>query len=262
MAETSRLFWMLSPNFGDALAPWLVARLSGRPVVFVDRGLGVEKGVAVGSILNLADEWSRVWGAGVASLRDDVNPETTIYAVRGPLSREAALRSGARCPDVFGDPALLLPAFYHPLDFPSYRYEYGVVAHWKQQHLVNGALDGAAGEGVRVLNVLDPVEKFLEDLLQCRRVVSSALHPLVVAHAYGIPAAWVDWGDPIGGDGSKFLDHALAVDVVQKPTRLPRDAVSLAPEVLASLPYTLPDEEHLKTLRAGLVRSFYEAFSR
>lgn len=242
MSEPILLFWMASPNFGDALAPWLVRAISGEMPVYVDAEVPLRKYLVTGSILNHATETSVVWGAGLASLEHTVHPYAHLYAVRGPLSMMRARACGTPCPDVYGDPALLLPRLLTKPVEP--RYDFGVVLHFRQRYLVAGqALPG----NVLEINLLAPVEVVVEQIRSCKRIVSSALHPLVVAHAYGIPGAWIEIAEPaIGGDGMKFLDHSLAVGLSDwAPVRIEPpayDALSHS-DLLAQLPFVCPRPE-------------------
>ena len=207
------LFWMVSPNFGDALAPWLARRLSGRAPVYMDPRIDADKYVIGGSVLNHATPKCHAWGAGLASIRDGVDAGAQIYAVRGPISRAVARACGAACPPVYGDPALVLPRVYQPRP-QARRYAVGVVPHFLQAHLVRSALAGTEHPDVRVLDIFAPVEEFIDALCSCDLIVSSALHGLVTANAYGIPAAWASFGESaIGGDGTKFRDYGLSVGV-------------------------------------------------
>ena len=68
-------------------------------------------------------------------------------------------------------------------------------------------------------------ESGVERVARCRAVVSSSLHGLITAHAYGIPAVPVSFGDRLYGDNVKFLDYALSVGVekpIVKPVALRR----------------------------------------
>jgi hypothetical protein len=57
----------------------------------------------------------------------------------------------------------------------------------------------------------DPL-RTLDEITQCRTVAASSLHGIITAHAYGIPVALLEFG-PLKGDGTKFLDHYLAINV-------------------------------------------------
>ena len=107
-------YWYVSGNFGDALTPWMIERISGRQACYVPAKHPESHYIVVGSILAEAHATSIVWGAGIGSLSEGVHPYASLRAVRGPLSRLRALQSGAVCPSIYGDPALLLPRLYTP----------------------------------------------------------------------------------------------------------------------------------------------------
>jgi len=133
-----------------------------------------------------------------------VNEQTRIRAVRGPISRWRALSCGAKCPPVYGDPAVLLPRFFSESVEPSR--DIGYIPHYVDQWRVRESMPGAF-----VINTLSSVEAFVAAVRSCRRIVASALHGIIVAHAFGIPAAWVQWSDSIGGDGTKYRDYFASV---------------------------------------------------
>jgi len=63
-----------------------------------------------------------------------------------------------------------------------------------------------------VIDILnkDPLE-VARQIASCRKIVSSSLHGIIAAHAYGIPAAWVEFSNQLAGDGIKFADHFASV---------------------------------------------------
>jgi len=55
-----------------------------------------------------------VWGSGVSGQeRSFVHPQN-ILSVRGPKTKEFCDRYQVKCPEVYGDPALLLSRVYRP----------------------------------------------------------------------------------------------------------------------------------------------------
>ena len=206
---TVAAYWMLSDNFGDKLTPWLIEKIRGEKPAWVPPAFDAEHYMVCGSILNHANKHAMVWGTGLADLSDVVNCEARIFAVRGPLSRARALSCGAVCPPVYGDPALLLPRFHSaPV---QKKHAVGLVPHYTDFYRVSSREEY---KGLKIVNVFDSVENFADGIRACELVVSSSLHGIIVAHAYGIPAAWAAWGDSIGGDrGTKFRDYFMSQDL-------------------------------------------------
>jgi hypothetical protein len=205
-------FWCRYPsarNFGDALTPWLIRRIAGEDPVFAEPHDSGQKYLIVGSIMEYATRSTVVWGAGIINLSDPIDPECHILAVRGPLTRQRALECGATCPAIYGDPALLLPKFYTP-SAPSERSLIGVVPHYFDKPKVMA--HWSPPRNSRIIDIQRPVERVIDDITSCDHVLSSSLHGLIVAHAYGIPALWIRFGDGLLGDGSKFRDYLSSVD--------------------------------------------------
>jgi pyruvyltransferase len=195
------------PNFGDALTPWLIQRIAGRYPVFVRPDDPRHKYLVVGSILEYSGAGCTAWGCGIIARHDPVSPAAVLLAVRGPLSRARALECGAGCPEVFGDPALLLPRFYTPPATP--RRGLGLLAHYSDRpRLERPWFDSP---DLRLIDIQDPIESVIDQIVSCEAVASSSLHGLIASHAYGIPALWVKFRDLPHGDDSKFHDYYLSL---------------------------------------------------
>ena len=199
-------YWCMSSNFGDVLTPWMMERLTGEPPIWVNHDVTFSHDVWVGSILNWANEHAVVWGAGLGSITDQVNPKAKILAVRGPLSAFRARMCGAEVPEVYGDPALCLPYF---LPKPKPNNVVAIVPHYVDYYRVWSVYKDKPE--YRIVNPLRPVEEAVFAISSARAVVSSSLHGLIVADAYKIPCAWAQFSDSIGGDGMKYVDHLQAV---------------------------------------------------
>lgn len=220
-ARRPQLWWMESPypgNFGDILNPYLVEKLTGLPPRHGPKGAGV---LAIGSTIRFAQDGAQVWGAGTPRMTDRLNPKAQYLAVRGPLTARLVEQSGGTAPLVLGDPAALLPRLYRPAHSPP-RHRLGVVLH----HAHTGRL--RFDDDVKVIGVLRAgyagIEAFIDDLLQCERILSSSLHGLIVSHAYGVPAQWFDVvaaREGVPGDGTKFHDYLMSVGLpADEPMRL------------------------------------------
>lgn len=76
---------------------------------------------AIGSILGFGCQDATVWGSGLLNpypmyLERIKIANLDIRAVRGPKTRKELIKLGKSCPDVYGDPAILMPEIYMPKD--------------------------------------------------------------------------------------------------------------------------------------------------
>ena len=212
-------YWVVSPNFGDLLSPWLFSKLTGKEVELIKVGTGPNKDrikkstyISVGSVLSRAQNKSIVWGSGSFGTEqlNQISKMADYRAVRGPLTRCLVLNSGAKCPPVYGDPALLSPLVYNP-DVPK-THEVGVVLRWSE----DAWLKEKPGKGVKLIDLgTDDIEGVIREMKSCKRIITSSLHGLVIADSYGIPNAWLASQTPKGGE-FKFFDYFLSVEKVRK----------------------------------------------
>ena len=207
-------------NWGDAINPALVEFISGSSVQSVDidaRSLlpllrdpqADTLYAVVGSIVHHVDCQTIIWGAGLqsAGIRPKQSPKG-VYAVRGPLTAVELRKQGINCPDVFGDPVLLLPRYYRPEG--RKRYRLGIIPHFSDQADGKMARYTSTDE-VKVIDIRGPLWSTVNALCECEHIVSTSLHGLILADAYGIPNAWAKLGDAIPGGTFKFTDYYSSI---------------------------------------------------
>lgn len=213
-----------SKNFGDALNITIVEYLSEQKV-FPSRFLPqtTKKNAVSYSVIGSICQWSRpqtvVWGSGFIEeaykTKEFIKP-SKVFAVRGPLTRAVYQANGIDCPANYGDPALLLPLMYNPDIKP--RYEYGIIPHytdwdnaWVHQYRKR--------ENILIINIMisDNYELFVKQIKSCRRIVTSSLHGLILAQAYGIAVCSAKLSDSVAGGEFKFTDYLLSVGKIPKP---------------------------------------------
>jgi pyruvyltransferase len=218
------LTWCPGRNWGDALSPVLVTLLSGKPVVHRD-ALHHNRFLVIGSILGGANSRSEVWGSGFIRADERViEAPRIVHAVRGPLTRDILIRQGIECPEVYGDPALLLPRFFQP-GFEK-RFEIGIIPHYADKG--HAWIERARREpGVRVLDIESGIEDFVREVASCELILSSSLHGLICADAYGIPSAWLSLSDQVIGGEFKFRDYRRSIGADDPVAVHIRDATSL-----------------------------------
>ncbi len=239
-----RLNWMQGSqvgNMGDLFAPILLAAFSGQPVRHVSSRSWRQRLITIGTI-GQKQRFGRVdiWGAGFGSPGQSAfqvqtgfrHPPLTRFmphALRGPFSAALLRHAGYAVPALYGDPAWLLPRLW-PGQGVEKRWDLGVVVHMSEAERLDPATGAdpafrryAVPEGlrshVRVFSTLverdiGQVRARVEDILACRRILSTSLHALAVAEAYGIPCAAFDFHPGTSGrvavdDDGVPVDHRM-----------------------------------------------------
>ena len=212
-------------NYGDLLSKYLVEKISGRPVKWVHPKKqpwykwDKTNYLAIGSIIHHANRDSIVWGSGIIDRKQKLE-KADFRAVRGPQTRKFLLGLGYDCPEVYGDPALLLPKYYPPKVEKKYRL--GIVPHYHDFKAVSEAY--AEEPDILVIDMMTmDVEAVTRQFLQCERTISSSLHGLIVSHAYGIPSVWVEFSKKLFGDGIKFVDYLESVELLPQMDPTPEE---------------------------------------
>jgi pyruvyltransferase len=222
-----RLFWWneikmqgkSKENYGDLLGKYLVEKISqkeavwSKPSKFSIHDFFSPIYVTIGSILTHVNKKCIVWGSGIVSKEYPIK-KGEFLAVRGPQTRNHLIKQGYQVPEVFGDPALLLPKYYNPKI--EKEYASGIIPHYSDYNKVKDFYKD--DNSILLIDLMtNDVDKTTDEILKCRKIVSSSLHGIIVAHAYGIPAVWQKFSGNIFGDDIKYQDYFESVDI--KPYR-------------------------------------------
>ncbi len=182
----------ISVNFGDALFPLIVERIVKRRLEPVGESYLGPKLIAGGSVLHCAHDGDVLWGVGLRTEENfRSNPRfhhLTVAAVRGPITRDFLLsRYQFDVPDVFGDPAILLPHLFPEWQRRTVKGRIGVVPHFSNRHAY-----ASSSEDLVVIYPNQDPQQVVSDILTCELVIAGSLHGLIVAEAFGIPARWIN----------------------------------------------------------------------
>lgn len=222
-------YWSQRKNFGDQLAPYLVEHFAQTSVQWAtpeDADL-----VAAGSVLqHLPTTWTgTVCGAGKLHTGSLALPLARFLAVRGRLTAAGLGLSpgGVR----LGDPVLLIDEL---VARPAACWDLGIVPHWTDDILIKRFTHLASKYDVAIISPRDDPLVVVQQIAACRKIVSSSLHGVIVADAYGIPRRaerfprmYSQWE---GGE-YKWHDYASAIGTpmifgeVQTPRRAVIEAV-------------------------------------
>ncbi|GAA1664199.1 polysaccharide pyruvyl transferase family protein [Microbacterium lacus] len=198
-------WWDGHPNFGDALTPWLLPKYGILPV---HRMAARARMSAVGSVIQFlpTDFAGAIWGSGLIRDEERPLPSARVLAVRGPLTRD---RIGAAASTALGDPGILVSRHVRR---PAVRWDVGLVPHGHHRsHSAFLALAATVGLRVRVIDVHQEAATAVRQIAACATVVTTSLHGLVTADAFGIPAVWTSLEPPLEGGDFKFHDYEGAL---------------------------------------------------
>lgn len=195
-------------NIGDQISPVIVSHFAGRPAKYAPP-FTRNKLIAVGSVLAGVKPGDTIWGSGLMKA-DHIQyvklvKNFTIRAVRGPRTRETLLAAGYQCPEVFGDPGLLMPLVF-PREHTK-EFKYGIIPHHSQIAEFQAT---PYGDDTLLIPPKQEWQEFITNLCRCETIVSSSLHGVILADAYGIPALPMVHGSWLHGTPFKFEDYFLS----------------------------------------------------
>lgn len=199
MAKEIKAFWIQSSNVGDTLTPVIVEHFTGLKVIHAPE-THEGKLIGIGSTMTAMREGDTVWGTGIMR-ETDLFPHVStcnVLAVRGKLTEKTlGVNVG-----VYGDPALLLPLMYAP-DCTK-KHTMGIIPHYAEK----GELAFTAlAENNFFIDVNKKWDEFIDDIVSCEEIISSSLHAIIIAEAYGVHATWIKPTDKVAGNGFKFRDY-------------------------------------------------------
>lgn len=198
-----KVWWQSKENnFGDILNPHIFNYFQ---IDYEFSHLEKADTLCIGSVVRRARENFNVFGSGIMFTKDKPHPKAKYHFVRGPRTRKNIILNGGQCPPIYGDPALLLPLFCNESEK---EYDLGIVPHFVDYNFVKETYPN-----YHVIDLLnkDPLE-VAKQITKCRHIISSSLHGIIAAHAYGIPAAWVKFSNNVKGDDIKFYDYFEGVN--------------------------------------------------
>lgn len=259
MKKLGLYWWNLEPNFGDTISREVVAYASGRQVDWApaaDCDL-----FAVGSVLVFArrahstrrqGDLPWVWGSGcIGPIRRDFTANVRFASLRGPLSMEV-LKIEV---DSFGDPGLLAPEILG--DRPARTDRIGLVIHHKvlADHWRDELMP--RDPNTVLIDVRNPDHMaVVREIAACRLVISSSLHGLVVADAFGIPNIWLNPRGNHANSRFKFYDYANSIG---RPMRQPVELRDLDAAIADYDDDELTYWPGVEATRSDILASFPEA---
>lgn len=187
-------------NIGDAISPFILDTFTKHKPELANSD-EENKLLLVGSLLDIVKNGDTILGIGSnkPNFVLEANDTMRFISVRGPLTRFQI--KGADVPKIYGDPALLLPLMYYPK-----------IEKKKKTGLVPHYVDKKYFPKDQIIDIEQDYKTFIDQILECDEVISSSLHGIVVAEAYGIPCKWILYGNEIEGGEFKYQDYFLGTN--------------------------------------------------
>lgn len=198
-------WWQRTTNLGDALAPiiyeWILRKYH------LDKNKRTNKTIhlnTVGSLIGQGHYDAVIWGSGVLDQRNTTNlvnqrkyRKLDVRAVRGPISYIVLKICGYECPQVYGDPAILMPYIYPKKENCQKEYDTSVIFHHTQEN--SDTYD------CHIINIRTKDYKhFIDEICKSKKIISSSLHGIILAETYGVPAIMLKKG--MSNEIVKFFD--------------------------------------------------------
>lgn len=233
-------------NFGDAMSKDIVEFMLNK------KNLSLESKTrkkyvflsALGSLFQRNRHTKKtIWGSG--SL-ENVNyypsilkhySKLDIRCLRGPLTEKLLIETGVLNNNlgVYGDPGLLVSAMY-PLKVQK-KYKISVIPHFKENITTN----------LHLINARTYDWKFVaKEIAESELVLSSSLHGIIVAEAYGVPAIWIH-NNESHEQIFKFLDYYYSTG---------RCNPICANSIDEALNLDIPEVPNFNNLRDNLLNTF------
>lgn len=209
-------------NWGDDINYYFLREIIKSPIVLMNRTslafrLKLRNYLVIGSTIDmLCMQNTEVWGAGIIDGNQPLRMKPKkVYAVRGPLTRAKLLAEGVDCPEIYGDPAMLISLHYQPSKKKLFKY--GIISHVSNQTFLDKTLFNgnplSECKNVQIINLGQYYHwhDIIDKICECEIILSSSLHGLIMAEAYHLPNVWIEFGKPLIGGHFKFHDFFLSI---------------------------------------------------
>ncbi len=211
-----KLCWWDSKNFGDALNPHLFKALGSsvkyaqsNEAEFLAVGSYMER-LLIGALFDQrqSEQPISIWGTGfqfepghhlwfnnIKCPEEFIRP-VNIFALRGKLSKERAEKISEQNFDgiALGDPGLLTSMIVDTKALKK-KYRLGIFCHFTDNgNGIFNKIKANIKNSIRI-DVEAPVTEIVKSMASCEAVISSAMHPLIIADSLRIPNQWINISD-------------------------------------------------------------------
>lgn len=201
-----KAWWFKSEgeNFGDAICPFILNKMTNQEIIHSNEAGSL---ASIGSILFYGFSSPKIiWGSGAISSYHNCSMAKShdVRAVRGPKSRERLRKLGVNCPEIYGDPSILLPYLVDEKEIEK-EYEISFLPHWVDLKKVRE--NKKISQNFNIIDIRSGVHNVLSEIRKSKIIISSSLHGIIVPESFGIPSYYTRLSSRVTGGTFKFEDY-------------------------------------------------------
>ncbi len=199
---------------------------------------------------------SYVWGTGFISYDDGMMPffkkNMNFCCVRGRLTKNKVEKLlGKKLEIPLGDGGILSSMLLKE-DIEK-KYDLGIIPHFREKNEnaffeLNNKFNNSI-----IIDVQDNPINVIRKIAQCKSILSSSLHGLIIADSFRVPNKHVILTDKLLGDGFKFDDYYSAYNLNHNYIDLKKESIDSIDEIIED--YRITDEM-VEKMKKDLLESF------
>lgn len=185
--------WDTSWNLGDSLGEVIINYMLDKAGIDIDAEVsGTKHFNCVGTNIQGSYQNATIWGSGILPLKTYAfwqklcRRKLDIRAVRGPLTRKVLLEQGQQCPEVYGDPAILMPLIYTPMNGRQKVRKKIIIPQFASEN----SFREKHPEDYLLSMKTNDYRHVIDEIVSSEIVYTSSLHGIILAEAYGVPAVF------------------------------------------------------------------------
>lgn len=228
--KSIKVYYAKVPNMGDILNKDIVEKLSGSKVKRTNYLFGSLSGIGSGlgnytlegplwkNILKRASAIISpkvyIWGTGFINYKNTdgklYKPKTNFCAVRGELSKKRIEKLLGKKLNIPTGDAGILASVLIDNEKVEKKYDAGIIAHFKEKNEpIFKELVKKIPNSI-FIDVQDTPYNVTKQIAECKTIISSSLHGLIIADSLRVPNIHIVVTDKLLGDGFKFDDYYSA----------------------------------------------------
>ena len=224
-----KVYYAKVPNMGDLLNKDIIEKLFNVKVIRRNYLFGTISGIGSGlgnytmegpiwkkvlkKISSLISPKVYIWGTGFVKYKKEdsrLYKNTIFCAVRGNLSKERIEKLTGKTLNIPMGDAGILSSYLLDNEIIEKKYDVGIIAHYKEKEEPIFKKLCCKFNNSIFIDVQDDPLNVIKKIAQCKYIISSSLHGLIIADSLRVPNIHIVVTNNLLGDGFKFDDYYSA----------------------------------------------------